>query len=180
MLSITKVSLESIPVIQRLSDEIWKKVYPSIVPMAQIEFMLSTWYSEDGLSEQMNKLGHQFILVKWNNEMVGYASYSEKIKNEFQRYRVHKLYLQPELHGKGIGRAMLNYIASEAIPFGCNQLELNVHKRNPAVGFYQHMGFFIEKEVVLVIDHGHVLDDYVLVLDLTKNPLRLDYLPNKS
>jgi len=171
MLSITKVSLEYISVIQRLSDEIWKKVYPSVVPMAQIEFMLSTWYSKDGLTEQMRDLGHQFILVEWNNEMVGYASYSEKLVGEPHRFRIHKLYLQPELHGKGIGHAMLQFITRETKPLGCRELELNVHKRNPAVGFYQHMGFSIEKEVVLVIEHGHILDDYVMVLDLTKNPL---------
>lgn len=171
MLNITKASIEQIGLIQRLSDEIWKKVYPSIVPMAQIEYLLSTWYSMDGLTQQMLELGHQFILVEWNNEIVGYAAYSEKQAGTPLRYRVHKLYLQPELHGKGIGKAMLQFIAREAMPLGCRELELNVHKRNPAVGFYKHMGFFVEKEVVLVIEHGHILDDYVMVLDLMKNPL---------
>jgi len=171
MINITKVSLESIPTIQRLSDEIWKKVYPSIVPMAQIEFMLSTWYSKDGLTGQMKNLGHQFVLVEWNNEQVGYASYSEKIAGEPIRFRVHKLYLQPELHGMGIGRAILKFIAKEAMPLGCKELELNVHKRNPAVGFYKRMGFTIEQDIVTIIEHGHVLDDHIMLLDLMKNPL---------
>ena len=171
MLKITKVSVESISEIRRLSDEIWKQVYPSIVPMAQIEYMLSTWYSTAGLTEQMEQLGHQFILVEWNEEAVGYASYSMKRENQPERFRVHKLYLQPAMHGKGIRRDMLKFIAAESIPLGCKELELNVHKRNPAVGFYLHVGFTIEQDIVTVIEHGHVLDDYIMMLDLTKNPL---------
>jgi GNAT superfamily N-acetyltransferase len=171
MLKITKVSIECIPEIKRLSDEIWKQVYPSVVPMAQIEFLLNTWYSTAALTEQMEQSGHQFILVEWNDEAVGYASYSMKLANQPERFRVHKLYLQPAMHGKGIGRAMLKYIAAESMPQGCKELELNVHKRNPAVGFYQHVGFTIEQDIVTVIEHGHVLDDYIMTLDLTKNPL---------
>ena len=171
MLKITKVSIEHIPEIKRLSDEIWKQVYPSVVPMAQIEFLLNTWYSSAALTEQMEQSGHQFILVEWNDEAVGYASYSMKLANQPERFRVHKLYLQPAMHGNGIGRAMLKYIAAESMPLGCKELELNVHKRNPAVGFYQHVGFTIEQDIVTVIEHGHVLDDYIMMLDLTKNPL---------
>lgn len=171
MLKITKVSIEFIPEIKRLSDEIWKQVYPSVVPMAQIEFLLNTWYSTAALTEQMVQTGHQFILVEWNEEAIGYASYSMKLANQPERFRVHKLYLQPAMHGKGIGRAMLKFIADESMPLGCKELELNVHKRNPAVGFYQHVGFMIEQDIVTVIEHGHVLDDYIMMLDLMKNPL---------
>lgn len=171
MIEISKVSLESIPTIKRLSDEIWKLVYPSIVPMAQIEYLLNTWYSTAALTEQMESLGHQFILVKWNEEVVGYASYSAKVDNQPERFRVHKLYLQPAMHGKGIGRDMLKFIAAESMPLGCREFELNVHKRNPAVGFYRHVGFTVEQDVVLVIGDGHVLDDYIMTLDLIKNPL---------
>lgn len=171
MLTITKASLDSIPAIRRLSEEIWYQVYPSVVPMAQIEFLLNTWYSTAALTEQMEQSGHQFILVEWNEEAVGYASYSMKLADQPERFRVHKLYLQPALHGKGIGKAMLKFIAAESMPMGCKELELNVHKRNPAVGFYQHVGFAIEQDIVTIIEHGHVLDDYIMVLDLTKNPL---------
>ncbi len=171
MLKITKVSLESIPVIRRLSEEIWYQVYPSVVPMAQIEFLLNTWYSSEALAEQIEISGHHFILVEWNEEAVGYASYSMKLANQPERFRVHKLYLQPAVHGKGIGKAMLQFIATENMPLGCKELELNVHKRNPAVGFYQHVGFTIEQDIVTVIEHGHVLDDYIMMLDLTKNSL---------
>jgi hypothetical protein len=33
------------------------------------------------------------------------------------------------------------------------------------------VGFAIEQDIVTVIEHGHVLDDYIMTLDLMKNPL---------
>jgi hypothetical protein len=50
-------------------------------------------------------------------------------------------------------------------------LELNVHKRNQAVGFYKHMGFVVIQDIVTEIEHGYLLDDFIMELDLIKNGL---------
>jgi GNAT superfamily N-acetyltransferase len=171
MLKINKVGLESIPTIQQLSDEIWKKVYPAIVPMGQIEYLLNEWHSPEALTEQMMIQGHQFILIEWDNENIGYASFSVKEKSNPYRYRLNKLYIQPEVHGKGIGKSIVRFVANEIKPLGATVLELNVHKRNPAVAFYKHIGFEIAKEEVTEIAHGYLLDDFIMEMDLMKNPL---------
>jgi len=171
MIKIIKVGLESIPVIQQLSNEIWRKVYPSIVPMGQIEYLLNEWHSQEALTEQMMEQGHQFILIAWDEETIGYASYSVKQKEDPSRYRLNKLYVQPEVHGKGIGKSIVRFVANEIKPLGATKLELNVHKRNPAVTFYKHIGFEIAKEEVTEIAHGYLLDDFIMELDLMKNSL---------
>ncbi len=171
MIKINKVGLPSIPVIQQLSNEIWRKVYPAIVPLGQIEYLLNEWHSQEALTEQMTELGHQFILIEWNSESIGYASYAAKQKEDSSRFRLNKLYVQPEVHGKGIGRAIIRFIANEIKPLGATVLELNVHKRNPAVAFYKHIGFEIAKEEVTEIAHGYLLDVFIMELDLIKNPL---------
>ena len=171
MLKINKVGLEAIPTIQQLSNEIWKKVYPSIVPMGQIEYLLNEWHSPEALTAQMIIQGHQFILIEWDNENIGYASYSVKQKEDPFRFRLNKLYIQPEVHGKGIGKSIVRFVANEIKPLGATVLELNVHKRNPAVAFYKHIGFEIAKEEVTEIAHGYLLDDFIMEMDLTKNPL---------
>jgi GNAT superfamily N-acetyltransferase len=171
MIKINKVGLASIPTIQQLSNEIWRKVYPAIVPMGQIEYLLNEWHSEKALTEQMTALGHQFILIEWDEETIGYASYSVKQKEDLSRFRLNKLYVQPEVHGKGIGKSIIRYIANEIMPHGATVLELNVHKRNPAVAFYKHVGFEIAKEEVTEIAHGYLLDDFIMELDLMKNSL---------
>jgi GNAT superfamily N-acetyltransferase len=169
MINIYKVGLEAIPTIERLSGEIWRKVYPAIVPLGQIEYLLNEWHSPQALTDQMTKQGHQFLIIDWDNEPIGYASYVVKDTNDPTRYRLNKLYIQPEVHGKGIGKSIIRYIAEQVKPLGCAFLELNVHKRNPAVGFYKRMGFEITQELVTEIEHGYLLDDFIMELDLIKN-----------
>ncbi|MFM1794349.1 MAG: hypothetical protein RL642_734 [Bacteroidota bacterium] len=171
MIKIYKVGLEAIPTIERLSGEIWRKVYPAVVPLGQIEYLLKEWHSPEALTHQITSQGHQFLIIEWDNEPIGYASYVVKDANDPSRYRLNKLYVQPETHGKGIGRAILQYIADEIKPLGGSILELNVHKRNPAVGFYKHMGFVVIQDIVTEIEHGYLLDDFVMELDLMKNEL---------
>lgn len=166
MVSIIKCSTESIPIIRRLSEEIWRKVYPSIVSLEQIDYMLELMYSTKALEEQITALGHQFILLNQNHESVGYASYSMKKANEPQRYRLHKLYLKPELHGTGLGKSMISYISKEVISQGGTELELNVNKKNPAVAFYKHIGFIIESEIDLQIGNDFEMNDFIMVLKL--------------
>ena len=166
MVSINKCSTEGIPTIRQLSEEIWKEVYPTIVSMEQIDYMLEMMYSKKALEEQITTLGHQFILVRYHDEIVGYASYSIKLKDEPKRYRLHKLYVKPELHGKGLGKAMISYISNEVSNAGGTELELNVNKKNPAVTFYQHTGFVVESEMDLQIGQGFEMNDFIMVLKL--------------
>jgi GNAT superfamily N-acetyltransferase len=171
MIKIYKVGLEAIPTIERLSGEIWRKVYPAIVPLGQIEYLLKEWHSPEALTDQMTKQGHQFLIIEWDNEPIAYASYVVKDANNPIRYRLNKLYVQPEVHGKGIGKSIIRYIAEQVKPNGCTVLELNVHKRNPAVEFYKHVGFVVIEALVTEIEHGYLLDDFIMELDLTKNEL---------
>ena len=171
MINIYKVGLPAIPTIKRLSHEIWHKVYPAIVPIGQIEYLLKAWHSEEALRDQIINQGHQFLLIEWNEEPIGYASYVVKDQSDPKRYRLNKLYTQPEVHGKGIGRAILRFIYNDIHPLGGTVLELNVHKRNPAVGFYKRIGFEITEALVTEIEHGYLLDDFIMELDLIKNEL---------
>lgn len=168
MIKIYKVGLDAIPTIERLSREIWRKVYPAIVPIGQIEYLLKEWHSPEALSNQMIKQGHQFLIIEWGNEPIGYASYVVKDKEDPYRFRLNKLYVQPEVHGKGIGKSIVHFITNEIMPLGATVLELNVHKRNPAVAFYKHIGFVIAKEEVTEIAYGYLLDDFIMEMDLTK------------
>jgi putative acetyltransferase len=50
---------------------------------------------------------------------------------------VEMLFIEPDLRGKGIGRALLDHVRSSR-----NQMSVDVNEQNPeAVGFYLHYGF---------------------------------------
>lgn len=52
-------------------------------------------------------------------------------------HHVEMLFIEPDLRGKGIGRALLDHARSSR-----NQMSVDVNEQNPeAVGFYSHYGF---------------------------------------
>jgi GNAT superfamily N-acetyltransferase len=163
MISVEKVTSAELPIIQKLASTIWNIVYPSIISREQIDYMLDMMYSDSALAKQTS-LQHQFLLIKENGQPLGFASYSPKDAGNASVFRLHKLYVLPDQHGKGLGKQLLAYIKNEITPLGAQVLELNVNKKNPAVGFYQKMGFKVEREMILDIGNGYVMDDYVMSL----------------
>ena len=158
-------------IIQQLSNDIWKKVYTSIISLEQIEYMLDLIYSEEALLKQIHEQQHSFLLVLIDNKPVGYASFSLKAPSLPGLYRLHKLYLEPAYHGKGIGKSMMDYIIRSIVPLGASELELNVNKYNPTLSFYKKLGFSIDSETIIDIGNGYVMDDYIMKLELVKYPI---------
>ncbi|KYP14007.1 GNAT family N-acetyltransferase [Flavihumibacter sp. CACIAM 22H1] len=152
-----------IPTIGYLAHQIWPRVYSSIITDEQIAYMLTLMYSPDVLERQMKKEGIRFIMAEIDQQEVGFASYG---KQEAATWKLHKLYVLPEMHGKGIGRALLDMVEEEVRTHEGAHLVLNVNKQNNAVRFYTSMGFEIETEVKLDIGNGFVMDDYIMGKDV--------------
>ena len=161
-------SQNDVSVIKKLAETIWPICYATIITAEQLQYMLQLIYTEDALLAQMKK-GHQFIIA-WNaNKAIGFASYSAKNTAENNIYRLHKIYVLPNMSVKGIGSLLLEYVCTASKKNGAAQLELNVNKYNTAIQFYKKKGFEIIKEEVIDIGAGYVMDDYVMALDLDKN-----------
>jgi diamine N-acetyltransferase len=81
-------------------------------------------------------------------------------------FKLHKLYLLPELHGCGLGSLLLQHVEREVRQPGARRLILAVNKRNAnAIAAYQRNGFVIAETVVTDIGGGFVMDDYVMAKD---------------
>jgi ribosomal protein S18 acetylase RimI-like enzyme len=65
-------------------------------------------------------------------------------------------------HGKGIGKALLDDVKKRVAAIGGQAIELQVNKKNVAQHFYLKQGFTIDRELVLVIGDGFVMDDYIM------------------
>lgn len=156
-MEIIKATENDIPVIQELAEEIWWPTYRPILSDEQISFMLKNMYSLDALREQMeNEV--QFILVKRDEADVAFAGYSI---DEGKVLKIHKIYILPSEQGKGTGKGLIGYLIDIALASGVSELELNVNRANPALGFYQKVGF----EIVETVDipyYEFVLNDYVM------------------
>ena len=158
-MEIIKASRKDIPVIHNLAEKIWWPTYKSIISEEQISLMLENMYSKNALKEQM-KGGIEFLIVKNDVEEVAFAGYS--ISNDEMRVlKIHKLYVLPCEQGKGTGKKLFEYLSKTAKELKVNILELNVNRANPALNFYQKMGF----EIIETVDipyYQFVLNDYIM------------------
>ena len=165
MIAVKKVGPENIPTIQELAQITWAVAYASIITPEQLSYMLDLFYSNNSLQEQMQK-GHQFIIAWEEGTAVGFASYSPKSDEEPFVYRLHKIYIDPDQQGKGIGKYLLDFIIADIRPAAATALELNVNRSNKALGFYRKSGFVIVREEDIDIGNGYFMNDYVMTLSL--------------
>lgn len=148
--------------IHTLAHEIWPLVYDYMISAEQIQYMLKWMYSPESLLDQMQN-GHEFIILESPERSFGFASFHQVSDD---RFRLNKLYLHPELHGKGWGKRMLMHVIEAALYENAKLIELNVNKNNRSIVFYRANGFEIESEEVIDIGGGYVMDDYIMTRKL--------------
>jgi hypothetical protein len=61
----------------------------------------------------------------------------------------------------------------ELHPAPC-QMRLNVNRQNKAVDFYRHMGMYKLAEGDFPIGQGYYMNDYIMALDIEKQPFPWD------
>ncbi|MBC7828800.1 MAG: GNAT family N-acetyltransferase [Chitinophagaceae bacterium] len=158
-LEIRLADADDINTIGYLAQQIWPAAYKDILSPSQLEYMLNLIYSPEALKQQMNQQ-HQFLIAVLGEEPVGFASYSSA--GDEGVYKLHKLYVAPQLHGKGLGKALLDFIIEEIISLGATTLRLNMNRDNKAKNFYQRSGFIIIKEEDIDIGNNYFMNDYVM------------------
>ena len=57
---------------------------------------------------------------------------------------------------------LMDAIAVEAKNHESEFLSLNVNRKNPALGFYENLGFENAGEEDIVLDHGYLMEDYIM------------------
>ena len=147
--------------IYELAVPTWKTAYSEILSDKQMAYMLEMMYSEESLTRQMQE-GHIFFIVLCDSIPTGFISLHLKDEN---RYILEKLYILPQSQGTGSGRFLVEkaeeYILSQH-PGRHFLFELNVNRNNKAVGFYQRLGFHIDRQVNEDIGNGFYKNDYIM------------------
>lgn len=160
MILLRKAKEEDLTIIQRIAEITWGPTYLSILGQEQLDYMLKKMYNKGVLLDQLLE-GHIFILAELDGKDVGFASYSIA-DPENQVYKLHKLYVLPETHGKGVGKFLINEVADKVKQAGGKSLQLNVNRYNNAKDFYERAGFTIKETVDLDIGNGFFMNDYVM------------------
>ena len=127
--------------------------------------MLDLFYSEAALTDSIINKGHDFKLLKFEDETIGFAAFEHNYLNQ-KVTRLHKLYLLPQYHRKGLGRLLVKAVVTAAKENLSSRISLNVNKFNPAIDFYKKLGFEIVGEEKLPIGNDFFMDDYKMELQL--------------
>ncbi len=159
-MKITTASKSDLPIVHQLAHTIWLDAYKNILSIEQIDFMLNHFYSCASLEKQL-EANQVFLLFSIENEYVGYASYELNFDGS-NKTKLHKLYMLPNLQGKGFGKLAVNEVLSIASKNKNLGVVLNVNKYNSAIQFYSKIGFSIIDSVVINIGNGYIMDDYVM------------------
>ena len=148
--------------ISRLASRIWRQVYPGIISTGQIEYMLEWMYAPEKIRSDIEEIGITYLWIESNGARRGYAAFGPD--QEEEGTWLHKLYLEPELHRRGIGSAALVEIEKQVSRSGKGELWLRVNRANEsAIAAYLANGFEIREERCSEIGNGFVMDDFIMV-----------------
>jgi ribosomal protein S18 acetylase RimI-like enzyme len=161
MITIVTATANDYKTIQDIAHQTWPIAYGEILSKAQLDYMLDAFYNEEALKDSVANKGHYFVLAKEDEETLGFASYEHNY-NEKQQTKIHKIYILPQTQGKGIGKILIDFVESVAKENDSNALSLNVNRFNKALHFYQKLGFEITDEINIELDHGYLMEDYVM------------------
>jgi GNAT superfamily N-acetyltransferase len=161
MITITLATANDFKTIQEIAYKTWPDTYGEILSKAQLDYMLDAFYSEETLNDNVIEKGHHFLLAKENEVVLGFAAYEHNYQDN-NRTRIHKIYILPQTQGKGIGKAIIEYIEKLAIENHSAALSLNVNRFNTALSFYQKIGFEIIAEENIELDYGYLMEDFVM------------------
>ena len=165
MILIRKGKEEDMPIISDLAEQIWPQTYKDYINEEQLRYMLDLMYNKGELLSQLQQ-GYIFLIAEEGSKDVGFAC-SSLVDVETQTYKLHKLYVLPEMHGKGVGKILINEIKNLAERNGGKFLQLNVNRNNKAKDFYLKGGFKIKETVDVNIGNGFFMNDYVMELEIS-------------
>ena len=149
---------EEVHKIGTMARKIWNEYYPKIIGQKQVDYMLSRFYNDLSLTNQMRE-GQNFYLIMDGSEALGYISVSiDPLGNGF----IHKFYIDSHRRKKGIGSAAFEQLQHQ-FPQLIN-LKLQVNRQNIiAINFYFKMGFTIQEAADFDIGNGYFMNDFVMV-----------------
>ncbi|WP_116128149.1 GNAT family N-acetyltransferase [Lewinella sp. IMCC34183] len=175
---IVRATAADIPIIEQLARQVWPVTFGPILSPAQIDYMLDRMYRPEALKQQLAD-GHVFHLLLDGEgpvagayttgtvryRPVGYVSHQLNYLRDTTK--IHKLYVLPETQGKGYGRLLVRKVEGLARRSGQKALRLDVNYQNPAIAFYERLGFEKLERYDTDIGDGFLMEDWVMIKLLT-------------
>ena len=159
MLTFHAATHTDIPILRSLAERICSESYADIISPEQVAFMLAWMYSAETIGREISE-GVHWEIVRLDAGDAGFLSITYSPSGVA---KLHKLYLLPTHHGKGLGQEMLKRVFALAAERGSREVRLQVNKANlQAQRAYERFGFVRVEEAVFEIGGGFVMNDYIM------------------
>ncbi len=145
--------------IKEIAKATWPSTYGHIISAEQIEYMIGQMYDCNTLQKQYDA-NTIFLLAEQNGRNVGFASYG--YVDTYWEYKLNKLYVLPKMHGRGIGKQLIQHIQQELRSINVSQISLQVNRYNNAVQFYEKLGFIIIDNQDFHFGQNYYMNDFVM------------------
>lgn len=174
---IVRADESDVKTIESIARRTWPDAYADLIPAPQIDYMLDLMYAPAAIIKQMAD-GILFnLLLETENDFpanngnsysgrgnrfraVGFSGH--EYNYEPGTTKLHKLYVLPGTQGKGYGRKLIRKVERQARYEGQRRLRLDVNYQNPALEFYEHLGFRKLRRHDTEIGHGYLMEDWQL------------------
>lgn len=159
-IAFSEVSPSQAELVESLARQIWPVVYTGIISPEQVDYMLSHMYDPVTIRREISELKIRYLLVQIEGEPIGFSAFGPLREKEI--CFLHKIYVRPELQGRGIGSRVLSEVEKQIRVGRGIGLELRVNRHNEsAINFYHKNGLEIVRKDCAEIGGGYVMDDFV-------------------
>ena len=154
-----------LPLVRQVADVVWPATFRAILSQEQVDYMMEMMYGAEVLAREFDA-GVEYHGVFDGARVIGYISIGPCDASK-EITKLHKCYLLPEYHGRGIGSAMLQHAIELGRRRGSRAMRLNVNRKNQrAIRAYIRNGFKTIQNVDKPIGNGFYMNDYVMEVTL--------------
>jgi diamine N-acetyltransferase len=158
-----------LPELSALAKRTWADAFGSSLSAADLAAELETTRSEEYFRTAL--VAGTILVAELDGDLVGYVQFGEVTIPEVDARPgdrgLHRVYVETELQGGGIGRALVNAALADPRLASADRIYLAVWEQNePARRLYESLGFRSAGTTRFTFG-GDAVEDLVLVLDRT-------------
>jgi len=151
-----KILLKDAVILYNLMQKIYPPVYKHLWE-DQGDWYVNTVFSTQNLQKELLEINAIYYFIEVKNEIVGILRIVHDVElkelKEKKTTKLNRIYLDPKVHNKGIGKIILNFVTQQAIENKSAILWLEVMDTQiQALRFYQNLNFQIISDFKLEFD----------------------------
>lgn len=153
--------------ISTLAGIIWREHYAGIISAAQIEYMLMQRYQPALIHEQLSNPDIWWKKLVLKGTIIGFSCCIRTARPD--ELKIDKLYIHRSHRRQGYGARLVADALRTLQKNNLQSLILTVNKQNhTAISAYRHYGFEITGDSIVDIGGGFFMNDYLMILDLSR------------